>query len=141
MKKLKTILLVDDNKFTNIFNQKMLEKLEAAEHIYSVENGKEAMEFITRTGKFKENGVEYPIPNLILLDINMPVMDGWEFLGEFQQVEHNFDDFKIIMLTTSPNPDDEQKARSNQFVSGYYNKPLSVNLIDEILHKHFVVSN
>lgn len=133
--KLNCILLVDDVEFTNIYNRRFLEKEKVAEHIYSVKNGVEALDYLTHQGKFTHNGTTYPLPDLILLDINMPVMDGWEFLEEFKALtnEVNLKQCKVVVLTTSPNPEDENKARSMMEVTDYWVKPITREMINRVI--------
>ena len=71
------------------------------------------------------------VPDLILLDINMPIMDGWEFLNAFSQLE-NTDDISVVMLTSSINPVDLEKAKSYKAVKGFFSKPLTSDKLDEI---------
>lgn len=137
-KKLNCILLVGDYEFSNIFNRKFLERSSASNYVYSVKNGKQALDFLLKEGRFDPQSAHtIPKPDLIFLDINMPIMDGWEFLKEFKQLSEHFKDIVIIVLTTSPNPDDEQKARSIMDVDGYYVKPLTHNILEEIQDKYF----
>jgi CheY-like chemotaxis protein len=72
------------------------------------------------------------------LDINMPGMNGWEFLKEYNQLENKLQSKVIvIMLTTSDNPDDESKAKTWDFVSDYITKPLTKEKMEVIVNKYF----
>jgi CheY-like chemotaxis protein len=138
-KKLNCILLVDDDDGTNFLNQLVIKKADIADHIETVLNGKEAIDFITNKGKHEKPGSTFPQPMLILLDINMPVMDGWEFL----QAYHNLDEIHkgsiiIVMLTTSFNPDDKERAEKISEISGFKNKPLTRQILDDILKTNFL---
>src|SRR5688572_3410792 len=102
-KKLKNIVLVDDNKLTNSFHKKILERIDCAEGINTFENAEAALEFISANV-----GNDSQKSDLIILDLNMPGMNGWEFIEEFR----NFtEDIKakvhIIMLSSSMDPDDK----------------------------------
>ena len=78
------------------------------------------------------------IPDCIFLDINMPDMDGWEFLDEYKQLKKDqHGKVIIIMLTTSLNPDDSIKAGKIPEISGFAIKPLTAELIDKVLKEHF----
>ncbi len=130
MSKLNTILLVDDNEMTNFMHRVIIEKIGCADKISIVENGEEALTYLTNP--------QNATPELIFLDINMPVMNGWEFLEEYQDL----DDSKkakivLFMLTTSMNPSDKQKAKNNGEVRGYINKPLSSSKIKTIIEQYF----
>jgi CheY-like chemotaxis protein len=137
-KKLNCVLLVDDNESDNFLHRKVLEKSGIADHIEVVMNGKEALDFITGKGKGGKGVSPCSPPELIFLDINMPVMDGWEFLEEYQKL----DDIKkgglvIIMLTTSLNPDDRKIAEKIIGVNGFKYKQLTLEMINEIIKTNF----
>ncbi|MBA0883417.1 response regulator [Flavobacterium undicola] len=137
-KKLNCVLLVDDDKGTNFINQMIIKKAGIAEHIQTVLNGKEALDFITNKGEFENAGDVFPQPMLTLLDINMPVMDGWEFLEAYHALEeYQKGKIIIIMLTTSLNPDDKTRADDISEVSDFKSKPLSLETIDDIMKTHF----
>jgi CheY-like chemotaxis protein len=136
MKQLNCILLVDDNYATNLLHKKILEKLGIALIIKMVENGEAAIDYMAHIEESKDG--DYPNPDLIFLDINMPRMNGWEFLEEYRQrgftAHHRI---ILIMLTTSPNPEDEKKALSYHEISGYIKKPLTAAAINEVMEKYF----
>lgn len=65
-------------------------------------------------------------------------MNGWEFLVEYKELDQSIiKDIKLIMLTTSANPKDYKKSQSNTFVDDFVNKPLSVNILDDIIETHY----
>ncbi|RVT80041.1 response regulator [Flavobacterium sufflavum] len=137
-KKLNCVLLVDDDNGTNFINQMIIKKADIAEYVQTVLNGKEALDFITNKGKFEKAGDVFPQPMLTLLDINMPVMDGWEFLEAYHALEERQKGkIIIIMLTTSLNPDDKSRADDISEVSDYKSKPLSLEIVDDIMKTHF----
>lgn len=132
-KKLNSILLVDDDKDCNFFHQRLINKMEYAENVYIVNNGREAIEFLKST----VNG-EHPHPDIIFLDINMPVMNGWEFVEEYQKLSENQKaKVMLIMLTTSLNPDDVEQAKKYKDIKGYKNKYLDKETMEEILKEYF----
>jgi CheY-like chemotaxis protein len=129
-RKLNCILLVDDDPDDNFFHQRIINKMDITHAIAVAKNGIEALEYLR-----KENQV---IPELIFLDINMPKMNGWEFLEEYKKLdEKQKARITIMMLTTSANPDDVAKANSIEEVTGIRTKPLSVEMLTEILDEHF----
>jgi CheY-like chemotaxis protein len=136
MKKLNSILLIDDDKATNFISKMLIKKAGITDHIEVVLNGKQALEYLTNTGKYKKAGDIFPCPMLILLDINMPVMDGWEFAEAFQKMDSN-QKTKIIMLTSSVNPDDRQKAEKIPAISGFQNKILKMEALITIMNNYF----
>lgn len=137
-KKLNCVLLVDDDKGTNFINQMIIKKAGITDHVQTVLNGKEALDFITNKGEFEKAGDVFPQPMLTLLDINMPVMDGWEFLEAYHALEeHQKGKIIIIMLTTSLNPDDKTRADDISEVSDFKSKPLSMETLNDIMETHF----
>jgi CheY-like chemotaxis protein len=132
-KKLNCVLLIDDDKATNFINERVIKKLDCTKRIVTVYNGAEALEFLS----IEENG-NLLQPDLIFLDINMPVMDGWEFLEHYRKLHENKKaKVVLLMLTTSLNPDDVKKANKIQEVKGFKNKPLTIEMMQDILKAYF----
>jgi signal transduction histidine kinase len=134
--RLNCILLVDDNDLTNIFNKRFLERTRIAKNIFTVKNGQQALDYLSHQDKYADIE-KYPDPDLILLDINMPVLTGWEFLEEFKKFDEKLKKQKVIILTTSPSPEDEEKARGILEVSDYKVKPLTKEILEDIISTHF----
>lgn len=131
--KLKNILLVDDDKATNFIHEILIKKMDCTEKIVVRTNGLEALEYL----KTRES-IGDPQPDLIFLDINMPKMNGWEFLVEYEKLEKELQGRVILMmLTTSPNPADMDRANELNSVNGFKNKPLTREMLNEILQEHF----
>jgi len=120
MKKFKCVLLVDDDEPTNFLNKLTLKKYGCAEKIISVFDGQQALDYL-------DTCTDGDFPDLILLDINMPLMNGWEFLDEYQQLQFNHKAPVVIMLTTSVNPDDEEKSKKYNTIAGFLHKPLKAD--------------
>ena len=137
-RKLNCILLIDDDGDTNYFNKYLLTKMEVAEKIQVTTSGLEALDFLSNGGRFLTNGDKYPSPMLIFLDLNMPVMNGWEFMEEYHKLsEEQKGKIVLIMLTSSPNPDDLQKSKSMEDVDGFVKKPLTEESMRGILEEYF----
>lgn len=133
-KKLDTILLIDDDISSNFLHKRLLKKLNCVETIYLANDGQEALDILT---KEQENG-QYVKPNMIFLDINMPVMDGWEFLDEFQKIPvQQKSDIVLIMLTSSLNPDDKERSKRYKEVSEIQYKLLTKPKLNQILETYF----
>src|SRR5687767_1028183 len=98
--KLNCILVIDDDEPTNFFTRMIIEQCDCTDHIKVVESAQEALEYLTRS--VSGNDEQYPCPDLILLDINMPAMNGWEFLEEYKKLSNEKKGkIMIVMLTTS----------------------------------------
>ena len=134
-KKLDSILLIEDNQLTNIFNEKLIKALDIAERIFVSESAEKGLDFLCGIGKYKAN---HTIPELIFLDINMPGINGWEFIEEYRKLNtRKVKPIKIVMLTTSPNPDDEQKAKTIPEIIAFKQKPLTKHVLHIILAEYF----
>lgn len=133
MGKLKRVLLVDDYEADNFLHQMLFEELDCAEIIDVAQNGREALDYLTTP----VDG-NLPKPELICLDINMPVMNGWEFLEAYEKLDDSFrGNVVLMMLTTSLNPDDKERAERNPMLRGMVSKPLTRDTLLQILNQHF----
>ena len=132
MKQLNCILLIDDDEPTNFLNKKTLEQSNCARHIKIAHSGQAALDYL------RGSDDEYLRPDLIFLDINMPAMDGWEFLAQYKTLpKEKKADTILIMLTTSLNPDDEKRTLAIPEISGFEHKPLSKVRLEKLLNKYF----
>lgn len=126
------ILLIDDDDVNNYINARLLKKLSASSQVQVSTNGEEALKYVQELIEKDE-----PLPRLIFLDINMPVMDGFEFLKRFETLPLEGDLPVLIMLTTSSNEKDVNQVTARPIVSGYLNKPLTEQKVRSIVAKHF----
>jgi CheY-like chemotaxis protein len=136
MSKIKSILLVDDDEITNFINQDIIEGMQITDHIQVCEDGKIAMDYLEKAYA----GVEgYVKPDLIFLDLNMPVMNGFEFLKAYQSTFPENDRCKlVIMLTTSLRDQDVDQAIDLKLVvTDYMEKPLSTEKVASIMKQYF----
>jgi CheY-like chemotaxis protein len=130
-KKFKTVMLVDDNEIDNLINQKMIEASNIAKHIFTHTGAKSAMEFLKNMERLEVQ--ERVLPDVIFLDIDMPLMDGFQFLDEFEKLsDETRGKCKIVMLTSSINPQDMSKSKKYSYVKQYLNKPLSADTLDKM---------
>ena len=123
-KKYHTVMLIDDNEIDNLINQKMIEAASIAENIYTHTGAKSAIEFLSNMEKLEV--ADKVLPDVIFLDIDMPLMDGFQFLDEFEKLTNVAKKkCKIVMLTSSINPQDFNRSKKYENVRLYLNKPLS----------------
>lgn len=133
-RKLNCILLIDDDEPTNFLNKMVIEEVDCTERVETMQSAREALKYLTNT----TSDGDYPRPDLVFLDINMPAMDGWEFLEKYNQLSKDQKaKIIVVMLTTSFNPEDELRARNMSGISGFRNKPLTPEILTQILHKYF----
>jgi len=127
------VLLIDDDRLTSFYNEKIVNKHNAFKEVVSVNSGANALDYL-------KNAIEGKVikPELIFLDINMPAMNGWEFLKEFNNLDKTFiNSIKVILLTTSSNPDDYTRSKENDLVDDFINKPLSISVLSDVLTSHY----
>jgi CheY-like chemotaxis protein len=127
-----SVMLIDDNEIDNLINQKMIEAANIADHIYIHTGARSAIEFL-RNIEGLEADVQKILPEVIFLDIDMPLMDGFQFLDEFEKLSDSSKNHcKIVMLTSSINPQDVNKSQKYSYVKKYINKPLSQENLENL---------
>jgi CheY-like chemotaxis protein len=132
-KKLNCILFIDDDDNCNFFHHRLLKKVDCTEQVHFANNGEDALIFL----ECAENG-KYPRPAIIFLDINMPKMNGWEFLDAYSKLDvEKKGEIVIVMISTSLNPDDRQRAENHQEVKGFKDKYLTAESINETIGEFF----
>ena len=132
-KQLNCIMLVDDNKIDNFFHTRVIKKVNAAKNVIAKESAMEALEYLKTKGT---NGGEHP--DIIFLDINMPGMNGWEFIEEYEKLDIGLQSkMLVIMLTTSENPDDVQTAKGRELIADFKSKPLTKDMLEEIVDRYY----
>jgi CheY-like chemotaxis protein len=134
MPPLTSVLLVDDDPITNFLNKLLLTRLGVAEQVLLAENGEQALHTLDQTCSAPESAA---CPRLILLDMNMPVLNGLAFLEAYVQMPlAHKQAIVIVMLTTSLNPVDLARAEALPIV-GFLNKPLTKEKVTALLQQHF----
>ena len=137
MKKVNCVLLIDDNEGDNFYHKLIITESGICNDIRVVTDGIQALAYLNKCVDSK-NSDSYPKPDLIYLDINMPKMNGYEFLDEYKKLSADVKSkVVIIMLTTSINPDDRERALSSKEVTEFQNKPLSVEMLHQTIEKYF----
>lgn len=135
---LKSILLIDDDEISNLFNKIFIGKLELDVPVEIALNGAEALKLLK--GRITEDDRLISAPCLLLLDIRMPVMDGWGFLEAYETLftQKIKNQIIIVVLTTSEDEGDMLKAMKNNTIKEIIKKPLSDNKFKDLITKFFV---
>ncbi len=126
--KYKNVLLIDDSYIDNLINRKILDNNNYAETITVIDSPLEAFEFVSNA---LHNGTN--IPEVIFLDLRMPLMNGFEFLKalvELPDLKPGL--IKIFVLTSSLDPEDIKRIKENKLVSRFIGKPLTNQILEEI---------
>jgi CheY-like chemotaxis protein len=120
----KTCLLIDDNYIDNFVTRRILESSNFADQVVVSQSATEAIESL-RSGEVT--------PDVIFLDIRMPMMGGFEFLQEYDKIDvQNKNNIKIFMLSSSLDPTDMRKSVNNKYITQFIHKPLTQKALDEI---------
>ena len=129
MKKNKTICIIDDEPINQFIVTTIIKSINKEIGILSYENGEKAMEFLT---KIHLSGNE--MPDIILLDINMPVSSGWQFMDEFIKIKPRISKIiSIYILSSSNDSADKRKAKTYKEISGYLCRPVEPYTIKKII--------
>ncbi|MFZ9943264.1 MAG: response regulator [Bacteroidia bacterium] len=123
--KFKEVHIVDDNNVDTYISQHLIEELGLASRVSISTNGAEALSYLQSLGENQ--------PEIILLDVRMPIMGGFEFLELYSAfVDHMPHKPTIYMLTSSSDPFDVDKAKSFPMVKKYFSKPLSPEILETL---------
>ncbi len=116
------VLLVDDDQISNLLNKKTLQRVGMVNEVHTALNGEEA---ITLLNDYFQGSL--PMPDIILLDLNMPIMDGFSFIEAFNKLQlPDKDKVRIIIVTSSQSPTDIDRAKSLGIVH-FLTKPITEN--------------
>jgi two-component SAPR family response regulator len=118
------IIFVDDDPDTNFYHQVVFKRIKRTSEIIVFQKGTDALKYLEK---------EINNFNLLFLDINMPIMNGWQFLKHYEKLDEKIKSKTfIVMLTSSTNYDDKTKAERIPSVKKYFNKPLTPDVINNI---------
>ena len=131
------ILCVDDDPITLMLCKMVIAKSSFASEIITAQNGEEALNYFDDL-KLNNLGAEIKkYPSLVFLDLNMPVMDGWEFLDHFSKEEYTsaFKKTKVIVLSSTIDPNDIEKSKTYPMVLDFLSKPITKEIVENLKEK------
>jgi len=135
------IILVDDDDITNYLHKRLITKSNLDVQIKVNSNSEDALIYLKKISQEQMNDInenKAPRPGIIFLDINMPLMDGWEFIDEYKKLPEDIKSNIIItMLTTSVNPDDEKMANSIPEINYFLQKPLTEKKLSDTINMFY----
>ncbi|MBW4888729.1 response regulator [Mucilaginibacter sp. HMF5004] len=123
----KTVCVIDDDKIYIYGLKKLISIKQLSPNLMEFYNGKEAIDFLTDPENLNS------LPDIIFLDINMPVMDGWGFMESFVKIKPQLGKkITIYMVSSSINDDDIERAKSISDITDYVIKPISPDTLVEL---------
>jgi len=124
----KTVMIIDDNKIDRLLVELNVKRCDFAEEIISKGSARSALEYLQSSADFPQS-----MPGLIFLDIQMPEIDGFGFLEAYEKLPSNVTgNCTIMMLSSSLDPRDMERATQNKFVKRFISKPLNAQTLREI---------
>lgn len=128
---IKTVLCVDDDPITLMLSKMVLNKASFCNELVTAKNGEEAILYFENL-LITNNNDNYP--KLIFLDLNMPIMNGWEFLDAFieKELHHTFKEIKVIILSSTVDPNDIEKSKKYPIVIKFLPKPINKEMLESL---------
>lgn len=130
---LDTILFIDDDPITLMLCKMVIKKAAFANEIATAKNGEEALQYFDSLKQTNSGSESNKQPQLIFLDLNMPVMGGWEFLESFSTSNYaDYNKTKVIILSSTIDPEDLEKSKKYPMVLDFLSKPISKEMLEYV---------
>jgi CheY-like chemotaxis protein len=126
------VLCIDDDQITLVLCDLVIKKAGFAKEVLKATNGKEGLTWFS--SYFKNNGSTEDAPKVIFLDLNMPVMSGWDFLEDYvMKYSDRLPGTKVVIISSTVNPEDFLRANQYELVIDFINKPLTVDGLEDLM--------
>ncbi|WP_431242629.1 response regulator [Flavobacterium sp. P21] len=133
---LEQILCIDDDPITLMLCKKVISKSQICHEIITAQNGEEALHHFNTLKYTNNKNKDNKKPELILLDLNMPVMGGWEFLDHFTSADYKeFNTANVIVLSSTIDPEDLAKAKKYPIIIDFLSKPITQPMLEYLKKK------
>lgn len=130
---LDSILFIDDDPITLMLCKMVIKKASFSNEIATAKNGEEALQYFNTLKQLDSNNEFNKQPQLIFLDLNMPVMGGWEFLNSFSTADYaDYNKTKVIILSSTIDPEDLEKSKKYPMVIDFLSKPISKEMLEYV---------
>lgn len=130
---LDSILFIDDDPITLMLCKMVIKKASFSNEIATAKNGEEALQYFNTLNQPDSNNEFKKQPQLIFLDLNMPVMGGWEFLDSFSTSDYaDYNKTKVIILSSTIDPEDLEKSKKYPMVIDFLSKPISKEMLEYV---------
>jgi CheY-like chemotaxis protein len=130
---LDSILFIDDDPITLMLCKMVIKKASFSNEIATAKNGEEALLYFNTLKQLDSNNEFKKQPQLIFLDLNMPVMGGWEFLDSFSTSDYvDYNKTKVIILSSTIDPEDLEKSKKYPMVIDFLSKPISKEMLEYV---------
>jgi CheY-like chemotaxis protein len=132
--KVELACIIDDDKIYVNLVRKIIEIKKLSKNLIIFKNGREALEYFQKN---LSSLSEDSLPEIIFLDLNMPIMDGWEFLNEFIKIKNELSKkIQLYVVSSSIDPRDLERAKSFNMVTDYLIKPIELKKFEKIFAKN-----
>lgn len=132
MNRIKKVILIDDDKIFNLIHELIVKDTGLVDTVESFDDPESAAEYLDCIANYTPED----FPDIIILDLGMPVMDGWECLARFGTFPEVFSKCKVLILSSSIAPSDIERSRNYRMVTGFMPKPLDREKIKDYFESH-----
>ncbi len=128
------VFCIDDDQITLVLSDMVIKKSEFAKEVITAKNGKEGLEWFSAYFSKNKLSINQDPPQIIFLDLNMPVMNGWDFLeGYLMKYAERLPETKVVIVSSTVNPEDFLRANKYDIVIDFINKPLTAEGLSELM--------